>query len=129
MEKTEYFVIVAGGRHFNAYNILCEKLDAILSTKVDTHRIVIVSGAASGADTLGERYADERGYGKLVMPAKWNRQPNGSYDASAGYKRNVAMGDVAHACVTFWDGKSTGTKHMIDIATRKGIPLRVIRYE
>lgn len=39
------------------------------------------------------------------------------------------MASVADACIVFWDGKSKGSKHMIDVATRKGIPLRIIRYE
>ena len=33
----------------------------------------------------------------------------------------------ADACIVFWDGKSRGTQHMINIAKEKNIPLRIIR--
>jgi hypothetical protein len=38
------------------------------------------------------------------------------------------MAKNADACVCFWDGKSTGTKHMIDTAETMKIALRVINY-
>lgn len=38
------------------------------------------------------------------------------------------MAEYADACICFWDGKSKGTKHMIDLATAAGIPLRVVNY-
>ena len=34
----------------------------------------------------------------------------------------------AGGVIVFWDGKSKGTKHMIDIANKKKLPLRVILY-
>ena len=37
------------------------------------------------------------------------------------------MAKYANALIAFWDGKSKGTKHMIDIATKKG--LDVFGYE
>jgi hypothetical protein len=30
--------------------------------------------------------------------------------------------------VAFWDGKSPGTKHMIEIAKEKGIPVWIYKY-
>ena len=29
----------------------------------------------------------------------------------------------------FWDGKSKGTKHTIDLCKKKGIPVKIVRYE
>ncbi len=66
-----YRVIIAGGREFNDYGLLCQTCDRILSQKHQTHDIVIISGAARGADTLGERYAQERGYAIERFPADW----------------------------------------------------------
>jgi hypothetical protein len=31
------------------------------------------------------------------------------------------MADYADALIAIWDGKSKGTKHMIDIAKKKGL--------
>jgi ABC-type enterochelin transport system substrate-binding protein len=113
-------VIIAGGRNFNDYNKLRESCDNILVNQKD---VEIVSGTAAGADTLGERYAQEKGYEVKKFPAQWDL-----YGKSAGYKRNQQMAEYADGLIAFWDGKSRGTKHMIDIATNKGLKVRVIRY-
>jgi hypothetical protein len=122
-----YRVIVAGGRTFNNYAVLKATLDELLSDLLESEEVVIVSGTAKGADRLGERYAKERGLTVHRYPADWKRQPDGSYDASAGYKRNAEMADNAEACVCFWNG-SNGTRHMIDLAKKKGISLVVLDY-
>lgn len=57
---TKYKVIVAGCRDFADCELLKEKCDFYLQNK-KPENIVIVSGHASGADALGERYAQERG--------------------------------------------------------------------
>ena len=114
-------VIIAGTRNFNDYNLLKKKLDKILSNITDD--IVIVSGKARGADTLGEKYAKEKGYQIAEFPADWEK-----FGRSAGYKRNVQMAEYADACVCFWDGRSPGTKHMIDIANQHKLQIRVVKY-
>lgn len=57
---TKYKVIVARCRDFADYELLKEKCDFYLQNK-KPENIVSVSGHASGADALGERYAQERG--------------------------------------------------------------------
>lgn len=111
-------VIVAGGRDFDDYPLLCRKLDAILSRQTD---IQIVCGEARGADSLGRKYAEERGYTVISFPADWDR-----YGRSAGFRRNEEMAKVADALVAFWDDKSKGTANMIGLMSLK--PTRVIRY-
>lgn len=118
-----YRVIVAGGRDFNDPHLMDAKLDEILSSKSKTHKIIIVEGAARGADQHGERYAGLRGYDIEEYPANWDAEGK-----SAGYNRNKRMAKVADACVCFWDGQSRGTKHMIDIAKEAKLPLRIIKY-
>ena len=114
-------VIVAGGRDFNNYNGLAASLDYLLKNIND--EIQIVCGMARGADRLGERYAKENGYKVIYLPADWD-----SDGKSAGFKRNIKMAELADALVAFWDGKSTGTKHMIEIAKGKGLDVRIKRY-
>jgi YspA, cpYpsA-related SLOG family len=116
-------VIVAGGREFNDYSLLEQKLIRFLHPKYKPSDVEIVSGGARGADKLGERFAKEKGCHLKVMNAEWDK-----YGKSAGYRRNAEMAKYADACVIFWDGASLGTKHMIDLANREGIPLRIIRY-
>ena len=45
-----------------------------------------------------------------------------------GYIRNEEMAKNADALVAFWDGESHGTKHMIELANRYGLKVRVKRY-
>lgn len=113
-------IIVAGTRTFDMVDLLYEKLDHI----ADVARIdEIVSGHARGADQMGEMYADERGIPVKLFPAEWDK-----YGKIAGIRRNVEMADYADELVAFWDGKSTGTKHMINTMTLKNKPLHVVLY-
>ncbi|MFE4571376.1 DUF2493 domain-containing protein [Paenibacillus chitinolyticus] len=115
-------VIIAGSRTFSDYEMLKRKLDSLLTLQ-PRNEIVIVSGAAKGADKLGERYATEKGYRISSHPADWDRHGN-----SAGYIRNEEMAKEANALIAFWDGTSKGTKHMIDLAKKHGLQVRVISY-
>lgn len=113
-------VIIAGGRDFNNFDLLCEKCDKILSRQTE---IEIVSGRARGADQLGERYAKERGYPIKMFPAKWSE-----LGKQAGYVRNVEMAEYADGLIAFWDMESKGTEHMIDIARERKLKIRIITY-
>jgi hypothetical protein len=124
MDKGIFKVIVAGGRDFNDYDLLKTKLDHILCNKRKSHQIYILSGKAKGADSLGERYARENNFQVLSFPANWDL-----YGRQAGVKRNAEMANEANALIAFWDGESHGTKHMIEIATKKGLNIRTIRYD
>ena len=110
-------VIIAGGRDFDDYPKLCRICDVILQGQ---NKVEIVSGTCKGADLLGERYAIERNYHIKQFPADWKR-----YGKSAGYKRNVEMAVYADELIAFWDGKSKGTKNMIDQATQAGLNVKV----
>tara|TARA_B110000908_G_scaffold65731_1_gene79624 strand:- start:180 stop:542 length:363 start_codon:yes stop_codon:yes gene_type:complete len=115
-------VVIAGGRLFLDYELMVTTMDRLLNRKVaEGYDIEVISGTAKGADTMGERYAEQRGFKLVRMPAQWS-----THGRSAGYKRNVAMANIADAVVLFWDGKSTGTKHMYAISVN--LPTRVIKY-
>ena len=115
-----YRVIVAGSRTFLDYDLMCRELDNLfwISPEFENRDIKIVSGMADGADTLAIRYADEHQLTKILFPANWK-----SYKRIAGFLRNEDMLSVATHLVVFWDGKSSGTRHMIEIARAKGIPV------
>ncbi|MGD6876899.1 DUF2493 domain-containing protein [Bacillus infantis] len=115
-------VIVAGGREFKDYDLLCREMINFLRGKYPKD-VEIVSGTARGADKLGERFAEEKGCRVAYFPAEWDL-----YGKSAGYRRNAKMAKYADAAVCFWDGKSRGTKHMIDLAEKEVLQVKVIKY-
>ena len=113
-------VIIAGSRDIKIdMNKLFPRLDKLTSKK---NNLQIESGTARGGDRIGECWAGMNGHAVKRFPADW-----GKFGRSAGYKRNEQMADYADALVAIWDGKSKGTKHMIDIATKKGLPVRIIQ--
>lgn len=119
---THHRIIVAGGRNFNNYDLMRDKLDELLRNLRDKP-IEIVSGGAQGADTLGERYAIERGLSLRRLPALWEE-----LGKRAGQIRNVEMAHYGTHLVAFWDGVSTGTENMISIAKKEGLKGRVVRF-
>ncbi len=121
---TTYKVIIAGGRHFANYELLAEKCDYYLQEKIKTHQVIIVSGHASGADSMGERYAQERGLQCEQHPADWQNKGR-----AAGPMRNAEMAECADALIAFWDGSSRGTASMIDLAKRRGLKTAIIKYK
>lgn len=118
----QYRVIIAGCRDLDNYELLKERCDFFLQNQ-KKEDVVIVSGHASGADALGERYAQERGYKLETYPADWQ-----THGKAAGPIRNEQMANISNALIAFWDGKSRGTKNMIETATKRGLQVAVVRY-
>ena len=118
-------MIVAGGRDYSNQNIVNYYIDRVKDV-CDSRglNLVIVCGMATGADTLGRNYAISNGLEVLEFPADWNK-----YGKSAGYIRNKEMGDVADSAIVFWDGRSKGSKLMIDIMHELKKPVVAISYD
>ena len=102
-------IAIIGSRSFNDYDFLKNKLKELTITGSD----MVVSGGARGADSLAERYAKENGLKTIVHLPNWDE-----YGKSAGFIRNKLIIDDADIVVAFWDGKSRGTKHSIDLAEK-----------
>ena len=112
--------VIAGCRDYNNYDEAKNYIDFCLSNIRKENNIVIVSGCASGADVIGERYAKENGFEVEKYPADWK-----TYGRSAGPKRNKQMAEVSDYVICFWDLKSRGTKSMIDYAKKYNKPIRI----
>lgn len=105
--------IIAGSRSILRYEVL---LDAMLLFNNVWEISEIVSGTANGIDKLGERYARENNIPLKQFPANWDL-----YGKRAGYVRNRQMAAYADAVIVIWDGRSKGTKQMIEVAEEKGL--------
>ena len=114
-------LIIAGGRYFNDYKLLSWKVEKLCGGKTISK---IISGGARGADSLGEKYAVEKGIPIERFIPDWDGDGK-----KAGMLRNLDMADCATHLIAFWDGKSKGTLHMIKEMKRLGKPVRVVKYE
>ena len=82
--------------------------------------LTVIEGGAKGIDRLAREWANRHQLPCRTYPADWKR-----YGKSAGYKRNEVMAQNAQALLAFWDGKSRGTQHMINIAMENWLPIRI----
>lgn len=123
-------VIVCGPRDFNDCDVVFE---AIEKSGFDISEIV--SGGATGADTIGEQWAREKGLPISQFIPDWNNidapgaivktNGRGQYNAKAGFDRNQKMADYADAVVAI-DLDTNGTNDMLERAEKAG--LKVFRY-
>ena len=81
----------------------------------------IVSGGAKGIDTTAREYATEQGIKLTEFLPEYNR-----YKRGAPLKRNIQIAEYADKVLAFWDGKSRGTKFVIDYCKNSNIPVEVI---
>lgn len=132
-------VIIAGTRTFDDYRRLERVCDNLLKN-FNKNELIIVSGTAEGADTLGKAYGDANGIAVVEFPARWDdlNAPGAiirvnkfgkKYNAKAGVDRNEEMAEYANGAIIFWDGKSKGTKSMIELAEKYKLKLKVVIYE
>ena len=117
-----YKLVVAGCRDFHDYSVASSEIHKHLQKLDADYSVIIVSGCAEGADKLGERYAAEHNLPIDRFPAEWD-----TYGKYAGPRRNAQMARVADAVLVFWNGKSKGTKNMIENAKKANKPYTVIR--
>lgn len=109
--------IIAGSRCTSDYSTL---LAAIAECPWEITEVI--SGGAKGVDTLAERWAAEQALPFQQCAANWQR-----FGVTAGSLRNRQMAAIAQALLAVWDGRSTGTAHMIRVAAARGLRTHVYR--
>jgi len=109
---------VVGSRNFNDYTLMKKYLDKIHTVEPIT---CIVSGGAQGADKLSEKWAKEYNIGTKIFIPDWKR-----FNKAAGYIRNADIVKEADKIIAFWNGKSKGTKHTIDICKKEGKKCKIV---
>ena len=112
---------IVGTRTFSNY----ELFERIVEESYDIDLISeIISGGATGADTLAEIFANKFSIKLTVYKPDWDL-----YGKKAGYIRNKLIIENASNCIAFWDNISKGTKLSIDIANQLKKPLIVIKID
>ena len=80
----------------------------------------IVSGGAKGVDASAREYAQANGITLTEFLPDYRR-----YGRGAPLRRNIAIIEYADLVLAFWDGKSRGTKYVIDQCRERGVPVTV----
>ena len=113
-------ILVCGSRNWNRRKPIWEALTQVRKKKKG---VLVINGAAPGADTIAGETAWELGFEVRYFPADWNR-----YGKKAGPLRNQKMIDEKPDAVLAFTEDSTssqGTADTIRRAKEAGIPVFV----
>jgi len=96
---------------------------ATIQREIEAYKpALVIHGGARGADHLAGLVCADLHITCNVFVAHWKK------GISAGYVRNYAMlkEGKPDEVLAFWDGRSRGTAHMISLAKKAGLPVRVV---
>lgn len=101
-------LLIVGSRNIRSFD---------LSAHIPPQTDLIISGGASGIDTIAEKYADQHKISKLILRPKYD-----CYGKAAPLKRNEQMVDLADEVLIVWDGISRGTQYTLDYVKKQNKP-------
>jgi hypothetical protein len=116
-------ILVTGSRSWplDEWPKIYDVLDRIFLALNRREDFWLCHGAAEGADTTAGDWAVTRGVEAIMeFPPDY-----ATHGKRAPHVRNDLMLDLCDYVVAFWDGKSRGTKSVIDKAIERGLPFEV----
>lgn len=90
-------LLIVGSRSITDFD-----LSPYIPADIDT----VISGGASGIDSLAEQYADLHRLSKYIVRPRYDL-----YGRAAPLRRNEQMVDIADAVLVIWDGRSEATQY------------------
>jgi hypothetical protein len=111
-------VLVCGSRHWRDRDAIQRWLER------EKPGLVVHGGHWDGADAICAGLCGGLHIHHAPVRAYWK-----VHGKAAGPMRNEAMSLLAPAltkAVAFWDGETTGTKGMIDLLRKEGVPVEVV---
>ncbi len=106
-------VAVIGSRNLNITNI---------EEYIPENVTEIISGGAKGVDSNAKDYAQKNKIPLTEFMPDYRR-----FGRSAPLKRNLQIIEYADVVIAFWDGKSHGTKYVIDNCIKMNVPVKIIK--
>lgn len=119
-------VIVTGSREWSDPNAIRAKISDRLCDLPGDSLIVVgydeKNDRPKGVDRFAYQEAQKLGLALETHPAEWEK-----FGKGAGFRRNTEMAQLgADLCLAFHNGRSSGTKHMIEQAEKYGIPVEIV---
>ena len=119
LDPVQMTILITGSRTWKDTWKIADRLKQFAETHEGTHKLI--HGGAKGADEIAGRWARNNKWDVVVVPANWAVHGN-----AAGPIRNIQMLDMHPDIVlAFWDGQSKGTKHCIEAARERNIPVDI----
>jgi len=115
-------ILVCGTRTAQCADKIFERLESLPSDGDDD--VLVVAGGGPGPDTDAVNIATGLGYATRTYYADWK-----AHGRAAGPIRNQKMLDdwKFDIVLAFWDGKSPGTRDMIQRAERAGLKVEIVK--
>ena len=109
-------LIIAGSRKFTA-NYYYHYIDIYINEVIGADNVkMVLCGEAKGIDTHGKKWALKNNIEVKSYPADWDK-----HGKLAGPLRNKEMASQATHLLLVWDGKSKGSKNMLNEAEKAGL--------
>ena len=126
-------VLVCGGRNYGwkmennlkvvdepAQRKLYKALDNVLrAAREEEKNLIVIHGAAAGADSLSDRWARERQVEIETYPADWEKHGRG-----AGFIRNSQMLKEGQPDLVLAFAGGKGTAMMVSLSEKNDVPVR-----
>lgn len=98
------------------------QIEALIEYLICVRRVevTVVSGGARGVDSIARRVAEDAWVPCQEFIPDWEK-----HGKKAGFLRNKQIVDACDELHAWWDGKSKGTKHSIDLARKAGKPVTI----
>ena len=118
-------ILVCGGRDFTDKEFIYKHLNEDFGPHSDgdnyrTDQTTIITGGASGVDTIAHEWAKEVGCKTEVYPADWEK-----YGKAAGPIRNKQMLDEGRPDRVVCFPGGCGTQNMYNLAVKYYIPITI----
>lgn len=117
-------ILICGSRDWDELHMIHIVLAGCKQYHTEEDPLILVHGAAPGADSIAAKQAELLGIDTLPFPADWD-----THGKAAGPIRNQQMLDENEILVTYafrMSGKSNGTDDMVKRSRAVGIPTYVI---
>lgn len=118
-------LMITGSRKYNDPTHIADIFGRV-ERKHGAENIILIHGAAAGADTLCAREATKRGWKIEAHPVNWDRKPDGTINRAAGHQRNARMiAREPDAILAFFQpgDRNAGTRGAMMLAVNKNIPI------
>lgn len=110
---------IVGSRNFTNRNLFDETIIYIL--QVWGVPLEVISGGAKGADTLGEKWANENQIPTIIYRADWKQ-----HGRAAGLIRNKDIISNATHVLAFPSRTGRGTQHSIGLAKKQNKKIHIV---